>query len=303
MNRFIAYTLAGALVAAPLVAQDQDSKEPGGFLVDFLEDTLSSENRQINVIGLEGALSSSATIEKITVSDEDGIWLTIDNAVLDWNRLALIKGKFSVNALTADSIIVVRAPKPAPSDPDLPTPEATPFQLPELPVAVELGEIRVNQINLGKELLGTAASLSLNGSLKLADGALDIDLLVARLDKPGDLLRFDASFANETSVITLDLALEEAANGLVATLLDLPGRPTIRLSVQGTGPVDNFNANLELDTNGTRRLSGQVVLAALPAGDSEIPNSIAFSANLGGDIDPLLPPVYRPFLAPEYAPI
>lgn len=295
MNRLIAYTLAGTLAAAPLVAQDQESDKTGGFLVGFLEDTLSSENRQISVIGLEGALSSSATIEKISVSDEDGIWLTIDKAVLDWNRLALIKGMFSVNALTAESITVVRTPKPAPPDPNLLAPEATPFQLPELPVAVELGEIRIDKIDLGKDLLGTAASLSLKGSLSFAGGALDSDLLVARLDRPGDLLRLDAYFVNETSVISLDLKLKESSNGLVASLLDLPGRPTVRLSVQGAGPVDNFNANLELDSNGERRLSGQVVLAAVPAKDAGTTSGISFSADLGGDIDPLLPPIYRPF--------
>ena len=299
MNRLFAYTLAGTLAATPLAAQNTDSDAAGGFLVSFLEDTLSGDNRQISVIGMQGALSSQATIKQIAVSDDDGIWLTIDNAVLDWNRLALIQGKFSVNALTADAIRIDRTPTPAPQDPELPTPEATPFQLPELPVAVELGEIRVNRIELGKDLMGTAASLSLNGALILADGTLDSDLSVARLDRPGDLLRLDASFVNETSVITLDLALEEAANGLVASLLDLPGRPTVRLSAQGTGPVDDFNANLELDTNGTRRLGGQVVLAALPSSDSETPNSISFTADLGGDIDPLIAPPYRPFFGPD----
>lgn len=297
MNKLLAYTLAGTLTAAPLSLAAQDSKndEPGGFLVTFLEDTLSSDSSQIKVIGLEGALSSSASIEQITVADDQGIWLTIDKAVLDWNRLALIKGQFSVNTLTADAIRVKRSPNPAPEDPSLPSPEATPFQLPDLPVSVELGEIRVDRIDLGKDLIGTAASLSLNGALKLADGALDSDLLVARLDRPGDLLRLDASFVNETSVISLDLALNESANGLVSTLLDLPGRPTIHLAAQGTGPVDNFNANLELNTNGTQRLSGQVVLSALPAENSETPKSISFSADLGGDIDPLILPAYRPF--------
>lgn len=298
MNRFIAYTLAGTLSATGLPAQAQTTEESGGFLVEFLEDSLSGENRQISVIGLEGALSSSATIEQISISDDEGVWLTIDNAVLDWNRLALIQGRFSVNALTADAIKLVRAPNPTPQDPELPSPEATPFQLPDLPVAVELGEISVGEIALGKDLLGTAASLSLNGALKLADGTLDSDLLIARLDRPGDLLRLDASFVNETSVISLDVTLQESADGLVAAALDLPGRPTVRLSMQGTGPVSDFKANLELDSNGAERLRGQVVLAAQATGDSETPKSIAFSADLGGDIDPLLPPTYRSFFGP-----
>ena len=56
--------------------------------------------------GLEGAFSSQAKIKKITVADEEGIWLTVEGAVLDWNRLELLRGRFSVNELSAERIEV-----------------------------------------------------------------------------------------------------------------------------------------------------------------------------------------------------
>ncbi|MGE4326055.1 MAG: hypothetical protein AB7E21_08085, partial [Pseudodonghicola sp.] len=117
---------------APAKSAAKDASESGGMLVNFLESSLSGDNRKVSVTGLEGAFSSRATIREIRVSDDQGVWLTIRNAVLDWNRLALVRGRFSVNALTADEIIVARKPIPSATAVDLPSPEATPFSLPSL---------------------------------------------------------------------------------------------------------------------------------------------------------------------------
>ncbi|WP_323780692.1 translocation/assembly module TamB domain-containing protein [Leisingera sp.] len=301
MKQFLGLALALGLTVAPAAAQDTATDDAGGLLVDFLEDTLSGDSRYISVTGLEGAFSSQAKIRKITVADEKGIWLTIEGAELDWNRLALLRGRFSVNELSAERSTVARAPEPLPPDPELPEPEATPFALPELPVAIELGEIKANRIELGEELAGSAASLSVEGSLLLADGALDTRLAAARLDKPGDHFRLEAGYANETRQITLDLAVEESPGGLISRSLGLPGSPELQLTAQGSGPVSDFTADILFSTNGAERLAGKVVLAAQPLAEDAAPEtarSIAFAADLGGNIDVLLPPVHRPFFGP-----
>ncbi|MCB4457429.1 translocation/assembly module TamB domain-containing protein [Leisingera sp. McT4-56] len=301
MRQHLAFFLAAGLTALPAAAQETATEGAGGLLVDFLEDTLSGDSRYISVSGLEGAFSSQAKIKKITVADEEGIWLTVEGAVLDWNRLELLRGRFSVNELSAERIEVARAPEPLPPDPELPEAETTPFALPELPVAIELGQIKAARIELGEALAGTAASLRVEGSLKLADGALDTKLEAARLDKPGDHLRLEAGYANETQQITLDLSADEAPGGLISRGLDLPGNPDLQLTAKGSGPVTDFTADITFSTNGTERLGGQVVLAARPLPQDaapEAPRDIGFSADLGGNIDVLLPPVHRPFFGP-----
>ncbi|MBW3241409.1 translocation/assembly module TamB domain-containing protein [Epibacterium sp. DP7N7-1] len=301
-HKFRSLIVIGGLTAStaltPVSLMAQDASESGGLLVSFLEDTLSGDSRAISVQGLEGAFSSQAKIAKLTVSDEDGVWLTVEGAELDWNRLALVRGRFSVNHLKADRIIVERSPKSLPADPDLPTPEATPFSLPELPVALEIGEIAANEILLGEELAGQEAALSVNGALTLADGALDTSLRVARLDRRGDALTLKASFANSTEQLALDLALNEAAGGLLSTVMDLPGRPDLSLAVKGEGPLADFTADIGFATNGNDRITGTVSLAGLAdvAGGAEA--GLAFAADLGGNIDPLLPPDYRLFFGP-----
>lgn len=292
----VVYPLAFALTLSSAVAETQSLEESGGLLVDFLEDTLSGEGRNIRVRGLSGALSSRATIEEITVADADGVWLTIRAAELDWNRLALLRGRFSVNTLTAAEIDIARAPLPVPAEVELPDAAATPFQVPELPVAVELGELGVETLTLGAPLLGVAATLSIGGNLSLADGALDTALTVTRLDRPGDKAELVAGFANETSQITLDLTLTEAAGGLISTTLSIPDTPALLFNAKGAGPVSDFTADIGLSSDAVERVTGQVRLRG--TGDDTAPG-IIFAADLGGDVTPLLDAAFDPFFGTD----
>ena len=69
-----------------------------GFLLNLLQNKLSAPGRQIRLSGVSGALSSQARIARITISDDKGPWLQVDNAELDWNRLALLRGRVDVDA-------------------------------------------------------------------------------------------------------------------------------------------------------------------------------------------------------------
>ncbi|SFU19922.1 translocation/assembly module TamB domain-containing protein [Sedimentitalea nanhaiensis] len=301
MRRILAFSLVALTwLSSPLPAQD-DTEESGGFLVNLLQDNLSGENRYIKVTGLDGALSSRATIQKVTVSDDDGVWLTLSDAVLDWNRLALVRGRFSVNTLSAEEIVILRKPTPTETDDDLPAPEATPFQVPELPVAVEIGELRVEKVALGEALFAGGAELTLSGALSLADGTLDTTLAVSRLDRPSDELNLIAGFQNETSQISLDLKLAEAEGGMVTQLLDVPDRPSILLTAKGQGPVTDFTADIGLASADIERMAGQVRLLSVPTPGAEdaATGSIGFQANLAGDITPLLSQDYRSFFGTD----
>lgn len=282
------------LTASPVLAQEDDGG--GSMLERFLQDTLSGDDQNVTVKGLQGALSARATIEEITVSDDEGVWLTIKDAQLDWNRLALIRGRFSVNALTAQEIDIARAPGTTTKDTPAPSAETKPFELPELPVSIEIGEIRIDELSLGEPLIGVAADLSVTGNLSLADGTLDTSLDITRLDRGGDEVTLTAGFQNTSREINLDLQVKEAAGGVISTALNIPDSPPIGLSVTGTGPVTDFTADLALSSDNQQQVTGQVQLRAAETGAAD---GIAFTADLGGDLTPFMAEDLDPFFGPK----
>ncbi|MBE2276640.1 MAG: translocation/assembly module TamB domain-containing protein [Rhodobacteraceae bacterium] len=277
---------APALLPAPALAQEDDR----GYLTAFLEDNLSGAGRKVTVTGFAGALSSQATIEKLTIADDRGIWLTLDNVVLDWSRSALLSGEVVVNELTADRIVLDRLPDPAPQD-GLPAPEATPFALPDLPVSIDIGEIAAKSIVLGAPVLGEPIEATLTASMKLVEGDGMASFLLQRVDSgPAAKIALEATYANSTSKLTLDLDAQEEAGGIVARMLDLPGAPAAGLSLQGEGTLDDFAAAFLLESDGEERLAGPITLKTDPAGNR------SFLADLAGNPAPLFLPEYAAFL-------
>lgn len=289
MRRLLLVLLLPFLLARPALAQD----EPG-ILARFLQDNLSAAGREVRVTGFRGALSSLAQIDQITVADDQGIWLTLRGIALDWNRLAVLRGEFSVNNLTAEEIIVARRPVPGPAAP--PSPEARGFALPDLPISVDIGRIAANRVELGAPVLGEPLTATVEASLRLAGGEGETDLHLSRLDDgPSTDLTLRASYANASRQLVVDLEAKEEAGGIVSRLAGLPGAPATELTVKGEGIVDDFTAAIRLATDGTERLAGTVRLAAASQG------GMGFSARLGGDIAPLFLPDYAGFFGNDVA--
>ncbi|MEC8295338.1 MAG: hypothetical protein VX083_17750, partial [Pseudomonadota bacterium] len=164
--RYVLIPLLTATTLTPLTVTAQEDDR--GYLEALLEDTLSDAGREIDIIGFEGALSSVASIERLTIADDQGIWITLEEVELDWKRSALLRGRLEVNKLSAKTLDLSRLPD-IPSDG--PTPEAQGFALPELPVSVDIAELAITRAALGNPVLGQAIELSLSGAMNLADGA------------------------------------------------------------------------------------------------------------------------------------
>jgi translocation and assembly module TamB len=286
MRRLILSLACLAALALPVHAQDDDR----GRLITFLESQLSDgADRQVRIDGFRGALSSEAELDRLSISDADGEWLVLEDARLNWRRLALLSGRLEVEALTAQRLTVTRPPLP-PEGPDLPTPEATPFALPELPVSINIGDVAIEEVVLGEPVIGLPATLSVSGAAQLADGSGSAVLDLRRLDGPEGRFTLQAGFDNATRVLALDLSLQEAEGGLTAELLDLPGAPSVGLTVSGEGPLDDIDIDVGLSTDGVERLDGYVRSTRI-AEASEQRIDIA----LDGDLTPLMAEEYRAF--------
>lgn len=281
--------LVAATLAQPARAQDDD----GTRLERLIESQLSGDDRDVRIEGFRGVLSSEATLDRMTISDAEGTWLILEDAVLDWRRAALLRGELRVTALTAERLSILRQPVP-PEGVELPEAEATPFSLPDLPVSIQIGEIAIGTLELGEPILGVPAELTLTGQAQLADGSGAIDVQLERLDGAEGAFTLDASFDNATRVLDIDLLLDEEDGGLAATILDIPDTPPLRLTVAGEGPLDDITVDIGLATGGVERVDGVVRSQRVSGADGEAGAQV-IEIDLAGDLSPLLATEYRPF--------
>ncbi len=316
MRQFLIALTALAMIWLPgsVTAQSDDR----GFLQGFLEDSLSGAGREVRITGFEGALSSVATIEELTIADDEGVWLTLRDLSLDWSRAALLAGRLEVNELTVGEVLLPRKPI-VPDTIDVPAPEASGgFSIPELPVSINIDSIRADRIELGEPVIGEAAVISLSGSAQLADGEGTANVEINRIDGTEGNVTLAASYANETDVLDLRLNVSEDDGGIISTLMLLPGTPSIDLTVEGTGALDDFTADITLATDDTPRLEGSVTLRGTPsdvAPQDVTPEMNAdgtpaepapavdrsFAVTLGGDIAPVFAPRYSAFFGENIA--
>lgn len=284
-----------------MAQQDQSSKDDGGgYLERLLEDSLSGAGRNVEITGFSGALSSTASLETLTIADRAGVWITLRQVELEWTRSALLSGQLDIEKLTAAVIDVPRPPK---SEASALSPEATPFSLPELPVSVNIGEISTAKLILGKPVLGKPVTVQFKGSAYLAGGAGKTAFELKRVDGRRGAIKVAGSYANSTQALSLLFDLSEDPNGITAHLLGLPGEPSVDMKINGTGTLSNFLADLSLGTNGAQRLSGRLTLTGEDKIEAETPPqaqeglslSRLFALELGGDLRPLFSPDYRRF--------
>lgn len=279
------------LLAGPAFSDAEDDQ---GLLVRVLQDALSDAGREVRIRGFEGALSSRATIEELSISDDEGVWIILSGVVIDWNRAALFDRRVEVNEMSAQSIEIMRIPSTK-SDSNLPSSTARAgFSLPELPVAVNIGLISAERVQLDPAILGQEAAVSLRGSAALEGRQGEASFESYRIDGQEGSFVFSGDFDNETRFLSLNLVMSEGQDGIAATILGVPERPAMGLSIVGEGPIDTFVADIGLATNGIPRVTGQFSFV------DETPETGAlqgggFSLQMDGDLRPLLNAELHPF--------
>ncbi len=282
MRKFV--LLACLALPLPAVAQDDDK----GYLTNLLEENLSGAGRSVVIDGFAGALSSQASLTRMTIADSQGVWLTLKDVTLDWSRSSLLVGKVQVSELTAGEIILDRQPIAEAST--VPAPEASGFSLPELPVSVIIDKLSAAKIVLGAPILGTPLEARLEASVALSGGEGSANLVLERTDEgPAERIALTASYANESGQLAIDLDVQEGAGGLATQKLGIPGAPAVDLTVKGEGPVSGFIADVSLSTDNAPRLAGTVELKQAQNGAQ------GFDVDLSGDLAPLFAPEYAEF--------
>src|SRR5262249_5304012 len=184
-------------------------------------------HEMVTLDGLSGQFPDALRVDRITVRDAQGLWLTIEQARLDWSPWRLLHGEAKIDTLAAARGAVVRLPVAASSG--SPSSGGT-----SLPVSVAVDKIEIERLDLADPVAGVAAGLRVKGELGLQsaeEGHVTLD--GERLDSHGV---YKISGAVSPDKLTGKLTLEEPAHGLVSVAAGLPALGPLSVAASLDGP-------------------------------------------------------------------
>ena len=141
-------------------------------------------------------------------------------------------------------------------------------------------------------MLGEAAILQLTGSVLLRNEPVDVSgtLDLLRIDGTAGEISADWTIAPSSKELALKLAASEPADGLLARALDIYGLPAININLNGSGPIDDWKADLAVELDGAKTVEGNVALSLADERQS-------VDGTLKGYLAPLLPRRLTPLFA------
>jgi translocation and assembly module TamB len=263
--------------------------EPGrNLLAGYIEDALSTPGEfEVELGRLHGPLPAGILIDSIAIADSNGTWMTVRDLELSWKPFELLGARLRVDALRAGEIVILRHPIP-PAAP-APGPDA-PADLSLPPVEIDLDSMTVDALRLEVPVLGQPADLNLAVHATALRDRATLRLAVERMDgRPGHAkvaLFWDAASGS----LDIDAILSEPADGLVARLLNLPGRPPLDLSVTGDGPAGDWRGRATLEAGSLLSLESSLSISIGRSFRLAMRGDAAPSDSLGPEVMSVLGP-------------
>ena len=210
-------------------------------LAGLVSDLASTETSKVRIGGLDGIWSGSLTIGHIVLEDAAGPWLAARDVSIDWSPLSLLSSTFDADRVSARRVELARLPASEGGDGGG-----------GLPVDIAVRAIDLPDIALGEAIAGGIARLSARGALSARAAPLDVDLdlSVARTDGRDGSVEAKIRFAPDEDVLDVAVEGSEPADGVVASLLRLPGAPAVAFSLTGKGPADDWKGEGSFSVDG-----------------------------------------------------
>jgi translocation and assembly module TamB len=231
------------LVAGALVLLDT---APGHrFIVDRISRLETSSGLRIHIGRIDGSIFGKSQLRNVTVSDTRGIFLTSPNIKLDWTPGAWLRNRLSIDSLTAERVSLVRLPALRPSTTKKPI-------LPSFDI--HIGELRIDRLDIGREVGGQPRSGSVRGKADVHSGRALVELS-AVLNNGGDRIALRLDSEPDRNKFDIGARVISPADGLVPALVGI--RRSINLAIAGDGSWTRWRGTAALDMSGrpTARLA------------------------------------------------
>jgi translocation and assembly module TamB len=286
-RRLIVFVAGAAAVVGVAFAQTGDGAGKSRF-VRTLEGMLSTPDRRVSIDGLEGAFSSNPTVRRITVADAEGVWLELEGVEAVWSRAALLRRTLDIDSLRAERVALLRKPAPA-AAPAEPAPASGGGI--SLPVDIIVDAVTLPEVAIASPVAGMEAHLSIEGSARVTTGDMNARLAVLRKDREGRLSA-ELRLQPAENLLDANLQFSEPAGGLVAELLRLRGRPAVAVTLSGSGPLQDWRGELQMQADSAQVLAGNFAVSRAGA-------AYRISGDMAARLETVAPEEYAALLAGE----
>jgi translocation and assembly module TamB len=219
----------------------------------------------VDLAGIDGNLFGEMTLTGLALTDQDGVWLSIPETRISWSAWSLLQRQLTLKNVQIPLITVLRPP--VASDPE---PDAAPFELTDItdqPVSVALQNLEIQTI-VWEAASGRRDSIAAaaTGALKRGESLEIAAALVPMSKGVPDEINADLVLNTKAPFASTDITLNASADGLLASLLGLPGE-TIA-SIKGEGSPTAWAGSLKADIS-DRSIADVVAEYAAPRGSAK----------------------------------
>ncbi len=246
-----------ALLAVALYGTAQ-TRFGRNWIAERLAAALSSPGAPATVSGLEGSVPGDLRVAEISLSDAQGVYLTIHDATLKVALGELLHRRLHVERLAAREIVLRHVPQG-----DGKSSGSGPLSMPQLSVAIRLDALKIESLRLAEAVLGEPVAVSISGSGGLERGKADADLAVERIDGQPGRAAFRLALGGEPLRLALDGDVAEPTGHILADLLGRNAPLPVSLKLKGDGPLATWRGDLVATAGQKAGVTATVTIAKM----------------------------------------
>ena len=212
----------------------------------------------IEIDGLSGDPLKDMKVARLTLTDEQGVWLEASDLQLAWSPMALISRKLKLNLVSADKIHVIRKPVMTPETSNSSSSGSW---------SVSLADLRIDELRLEEGVAGPKAAFQIEGHLKVPeDRTLTASLDALPLEGAGDRITADLQ-RRASGAFNIEADIDAPSGGTIATLVGLAEGESANLKASASGTMDEGDgfAVLKIDGKKTAEITAKITSGNLLA--------------------------------------
>ena len=282
--------VAALLALVALAAVGIDTAPGHRLLIRLVEGQRQASGLTVRIGALDGSIYKRLTVRDLALGDGGGVFATSPAVTVDWRPGQLLHKHVDLEALDADLVRVLRAPRLKPGPPPKPNQPTIPD------VYLTLRRLRVGSLLLEPALTGDRRDVAVAGSVELLHGRARADLAARALavdgHAGGDAFKLKLDAEPSANRLAVDAHLRAPRGGVVDRLAKL-GAP-LSFDLDGRGTWAAWNGRAVADLGGASLLDAALGAragtftargAAHPALVAKAPAVVALTAPaLGFDV-------------------